>query len=333
MRLLIVLALAVVVVVVFTLLRFNSPSQPALPGPEETRAAPRSSREPPPQAAKAPEAAAPKEDPVSGGTRPPEPDTQAPLIEQVIRPEAGHAKADVQAACLALRKLTPEELTEKEREALRWSLFERAANETIRNDTANVLLRAKDRLLAGGLLAQLADLEQTPVWRNYCAQHLAVGYREFDRRPEVVEALFKAAGADPDPGVRDCCLLHLSRIAEADEWSASRRAWHERAAALAKRFLGEEKRTDVERISGIHAAPRLGLREEAPRLIGWLNDPRADLGVRKASTTALGALAPLVDEAVKKEIEAALATAGKDHNRLLRIQAERALAALKGGGR
>ncbi len=268
-----------------------------------------------------------KTEEMPGAKRPDEPNTVDGGIEAIIRPEEGYQRVNVSAALAALEKLDPEKLTKEQIEALRWSLFEPKANETIRNNTANILLKAKDERLAGALAAQLKDLKQTPLWRNYCVQHLEAGYRNLKKDPKVLEAIHQAAH-DPDESVRDVCLLHLSRTAVSDEWEASSPHWFKRTVELTEKYLEGSERTQIERISGIYASGRLGLVSKAKRLTSLLSNTSSPLGIRKAAATALGQLVVNKDlnEADRKEALSALEAAVKDRNRLLRGMAERSLA-------
>jgi hypothetical protein len=260
-----------------------------------------------------------------GHERPAEPPTQARAVEEIIRPEPGPRHADVQAAQRQLGALDAEKLSVEEKAALRWSLFEKTAHEMICNDTANLLLNAGDRELAGALAAQLLDSGQTALWRNYCVQHLAEGYRRLERQPAVIRVIFRAAEDDPAPEVRDVGLLHLSRLSRECDWAGTQPAWHARASLVAKRFLTEEGRSEIERISGAHAAGELGLTDEAPRLLGWLRERTTPLGQRKAAAGVLPGLGKLCNDNLRGEIAEALKTAAGDSNRLLRQIAEKGL--------
>jgi hypothetical protein len=260
------------------------------------------------------------------GVRPDAPGRVSAAVEEVIRPEKGYRRADVWEAQKALRKLDAESLTADEKKALRWFLFEPTANETIRNDAANVLATAKDAELPGALAVQMRNLKQTALWRNYCVQHLSVYYERAESKPEILEELFYAAEKDPDDTVRDCGLLQLARLAEVKDWQTGDKALFVRVAALAKKFL-EPERTEVEWISGIRAAGRLGLAEECGKLLAFLKTDKP--GVRLAAMVELGGLYGQADEPTKAQIKDALQAATKSNDRMLREVAERALKELQ----
>jgi hypothetical protein len=300
----------------------KTPNPTATPDPQRPPPAPVDK----PDAAVSPERRPPNSEPLSlpGVERPEEPQKQSPLIEAVIRPESGWNKADVQALCLNLKKLDPDKLTQAEKDALRWLLFEQTAHETVRNDAANVLLKAKDAKLPGALCAMLRDKAQTPTWRNYCVQHLAVGYEQGAGQKEVLEEMFRAATADEAPEVREVCLYQLGRLAEARQWKEKDPALHNRTAETTKRFL-DERKTPADWVAGVRAAGQLGLSGETVRVSQWLADEQTPLGVRQTIAAELGRIGVGSDDAARAQAKTALAAVLKHHNKLLREQAEKAL--------
>ncbi len=281
-----------------------------------------------------------------GTLRPDEPDTQDDGIESLIRPEQGFKRAEVAAANRTLDKLDAENLTPAQVEALRWALFEKKANETVRNNIANLLLKAKDARLAGALTAQLKDLNQTPTWRNYCIQHLEAGYRTHQQHDAILRAIHHAARTDPDESVRDVGLLQLSRLAVEFDWKYSKPEWHARVVTLVRQFLELPERTDgpggatvqngsgrtaTEKISGIRAAGRLKLVALTSHITGLLNNTQNALGVRKAAVTELARLTSnpgitTEDRAAAKE---AIKAAAASSNARLRSLAQNALKELE----
>jgi hypothetical protein len=266
-----------------------------------------------------------------GAERPAEPSTQSALIESVIRPESGWEKADVQEAVKNLAILDPDELTLRERDALRWLLFERTAHETIRNDAANVLLKAKDEKLAGALCALLRDKTQTPTWRNYTVQHLAAGLERYGENKEVLDELFREALLDEAEEVREVCLFQLGRLAEAKDWRKQSPDLYRRTAELAKGFLATRK-TPGDWVAGVRAVGQLGLSDETGRLSTWLADEKIPLGIRQTIAAELGRVSGGGDESAQAAAKTALQGVLKHHNKLLRESAEKSLKSLEKQG-
>jgi len=175
-------------------------------------------------------------------------------------------------------------------------------NETVRNEICNVLGRAKDQDVAGQLVAHLdkmvRDGGHSPLWRDYCTQHLQVSYV----RRGVTEALAGirwAASEAEEPKVRSAGLYSLGLLAREMKWTGE-----DKDNDLAKRApdapgvlkqietelhaaFAPEQHVDV-RTNAVRAALVADRRDFIPAIRKLLADDKQPLQLRNACASVLG---------------------------------------------
>ena len=175
-------------------------------------------------------------------------------------------------------------------------------NETVRNEICNALGRARDRDVVGKLVAHLdkmvRDKGHSPLWRDYCTQHLQVSYV----RHGVTEALGSlrwAASEAEEPKVRSAGLYSLGLLAREMKWLGEESdndlaARAPDAPDVLKQIetqlhvaFAPEQHVDV-RTNAVRAAFVADRRNFIPAIRKLLADDKQPLQLRNACASVLG---------------------------------------------
>ena len=130
---------------------------------------------------------------------------------------------------------------------------------------ANRLRKCGDEHLVSDLTEMLWDENETPKWRNYCAQHL---YNCYEKEPDpgILDTLFEAAECD-EKLVRICAVWSLARAATPRD--ESRKPDEETAARIREMALSALREKDAHFLittAGVQSCARLGLVEALPEI-------------------------------------------------------------------
>ena len=197
------------------------------------------------------------------------------------------APLNVQVA--ELHQLTKKPKHDESAEALRWLIRQTDRPEVLRNEVLNLLGTWDAEWLVADLSEMMIAPAQSPIWREYCVQHIGHHYKKH-RDSESLKVVDAASKSD-DYSIKDQALFSLAVLAKEFDWRSNEAKRFDQFDDLLRKVLSEPESKQLPQstvVSALRAAAQAELKDLAPAAEQLAMDEKRKIEVRVAAVQALG---------------------------------------------